>query len=326
MVMTSEERFAREPLTRAELDQLHMLDIEDSSTVPSGNYSRVISSGLYSVTLADDMTEAMIADAENILRITRGSGPFFGMAGHMLVTGPPRAGKGLFMNTLGYKGVRYFIDKHIVRDDHPGPAFSKFGYKFFNEDTLNTDIAQMNDMAVEDISLDGGAMTAKKKTRIKDASKKWADGAGKTMLHQAVALLDEYWRYMNRRRGMSPMNLSLGGITKMWGHLDLFLCGAAQRAQDLDRFTCLPYVNLDARCSWCTDREDTVQVVVYRVRYHEGKDRLIPTDRPSRIFIDGSKPREMLDGMRFYDLYQSKAAPQLSVKREERRDGGVFRE
>ncbi len=262
---------------------------------------------LYTLELNPGLTDTEVEEAYTIIRWLQGSGQFYGIAGLMLVTGMPRQGKGLFGNVLAHKIKRLFKGKHILRDDHPKAVFGK--YDLFNEDILGEDIARMRNIAISDIPTEVRGSNRKQKAQLISDVNAWRTERGEVLFKNAIALLDEFWRYMNNRRPMSPMNLALSGLIKMWGHLDCLFMGLAQRQHDLDRFTCLPYTTHEARCCWCRDRESTVQVMLYRVQFSSAKQALVPIDKPTRIFIDGGRIRSELGGLRYFDLYNSKAAP-----------------
>jgi hypothetical protein len=282
-------------MSQADLNQLPILEEQEAPPEES----------LYSLELNPGLTSAEREEAESIVRWLQGNGQFYGIAGLMLVTGMPRQGKGLFSNVLSYKVKRYFKGKHVLRDDHPTSTYGP--YTLFNEDVLMEDIARMKEIATGDVPKE--AKSAKQKAEMIKDVKEWQSSRGEVMFKNAVAVLDEGWRYMNNRRPMSPMNLTLSGIIKMWGHLDCMLMILAQRQHDLDRFTCLPYVTHEARCVYCKDRPNTVQVMFYRVQYSSARQALVPVDKPTRIFVDGGKMRPELGGKRYFDLYRSKAAP-----------------
>ena len=265
---------------------------------------------LYTLELNPGLTESEIEEAHDIVRWLQGSGSFYGIAGLMLVTGMPRQGKGTFGNVLAYKIKKYFSGKRILRDDHPKSLFGS--YTLFNEDTVIDDVAKMNQIAKDDVPKD--ARSKKQKAELVEDIKKWTTEKGEVMLQNSIVLLDEFWRYMNNRRPMSPMNLALSGLIKMWGHTDTLYMGLAQRQHDLDRFTCLPYVTHEARCCWCKDRADTVQVMLYRVMFSMAKSSLVPVDKPTRIFVNGGKMRPEIGGKRYFDLFNSKSAPMFQFK------------
>ncbi len=269
----------------------------------------IYTEGIYSVTLNENLQEWEVQEAWKIIRWLKGAGPFFGIAGVFLVSGPPRQGKGLFSNTLTWKILRYFKGKHCLRDDRPSELFGP--YTLFNEDTLVADVARMTEVSEQDIVRT--ARKAKDKAKLKEQIGKWQATAGEILLQNSIVLKDEFWKDVNKRRPMSPMNLLFGGLMKMWGHLDMMLIGVIQQYHDLDRFTCLPFVNLHAKCIWCTSMPNTTEVNLYHVQWSEARQALIPIDkRPIRIFVDGGAPRPELDGKGYFDLFSSKSAPRLS--------------
>lgn len=269
----------------------------------------IYTEGIYSVEFNTGLQDWEMDDAEKIIRWLKGSGPFFGVAGIMLVSGPPRQGKGVFSNVLAWKIKRYFKNKHILRDDRPTSLFGD--YTLFNEDTLMADVADMSEVAESELPRE--ARKAKDKVKLQQSVEKWRSERGMILLQDSVMLKDEFWKDMNKRRPMNPMNLVFGGLIKMWGHLDMLLMGVVQSYHDLDRFTCLPWVSHHAKCTWCSDTPSTVTVNLYHVRWSEGRQKLIPVSaKPTRIFIDGNKPRKELDGMRYFDIFNSKSTPNLA--------------
>lgn len=289
----------------------------DSST-PQGGFDTIrgepliYTEGLYSIEFAQDLQEWEMLDAWNILRWFKGNGPFFGIAGTMLISAPPRQGKDLFLNTLGWKIKRYFPHKRILRDEHPTPLFGE--YTYFNEDAVMRDVAGMSEIADQHIEKtkkkDG---TYKVDAKLKEQIGEWVSSQGQIMMQDSVCMKTEFWKDMNRRRPMSPMNLILGGFMKMSYHTDTLIAGIIQRVNDLDRFTCLPFVNLHAKCAWCTTIEDTTQVTMHHVQWSEAEQRLIPiTKKPVVIYVDGGRPRAELGGKRYFDLFVSKSAPNIS--------------
>lgn len=282
---------------------------------PTGGIERthgeplIYTEGIYSVELNNHLSEEQTLEAWKIIRWLKGNGPFFGIAGVFLVSGPPRQGKGLFSNTLTWKIKHYFKGKHVLRDDVPSELFGE--YTLFNEDTLIGDVARMAEVAAQDVPHE--ARKAKDKAKLKEMIEKWKATQGEILLQNSIVLKDEFWKDVNKRRPMSPMNLLFGGLMKMWGHLDMMLIGVIQQYHDLDRFTCLPFVNLHAKCTWCSSMPNTTEVNLYHVQWSEARQALIPIDkRPIRIFVDGGAPRPELGGKRYFDLFRSKSAPSLS--------------
>jgi hypothetical protein len=260
------------------------------------------------VELNSGLQEWEVEDAWSIVRWLKGNGPFFGIAGIMLVSGPPRQGKGLFSNTLAWKIKRYFKGKHILRDDHPTDIFGK--YTLLNEDTVMADVARMSVAAEGDVPKE--ARKAKDKARLAVAVREWQQQQGEILFQNSVVLKDEFWKDMNKRRPMNPMNLLFGGLIKMWGHLDMLLIGIIQNYRDLDRFTCLPFVQMHVKCTWCSSIPDTTEVNLYHVQWSDARQKLIPTEkRPVRILLNGGRPRPELDGDNYFSLFKSKSSPSL---------------
>lgn len=270
----------------------------------------VYTEGIYSVELNPGLQEWEVEEAWRIIRWLKGNGPFFGIAGVMLVSGPPRQGKGLFSNTLAWKIKRYFMGKHVLRDDVPTKLFGE--YTLFNEDTLMEDVADMAQVSESDIPRE--AKKTADKALLKKMTDKWSTERGQILLQNAVLLKDEFWKDMNKRRPMAPMNLTMGGLIKMWGHLDMLLIGVIQSYHDLDRFTCLPWVSHHVKCTWCQTIPNTTQASLYHVQWSEAQQKLIPVSKkPIWIYIDGSKPRAELGGAGYFEIFNSKTAPNLKA-------------
>lgn len=279
----------------------------------------IIGDGLYKVELQDNLAPEEVSEALNILRWLQGKGEFYGIAGLMLVTGDPRQGKGLFANVFAWKIKRYFKNKRILRDDHPTALFGE--YTLFNEDTLREDIARMAEVAMEDVPKQ--AKSARQKAQLIAQVDQWRTEMGMVLVQNAVALLDEYWKYVYKREPMSPMNRAMGGLNKMWGHTETLYMGVAQTQHDLDRFTCLPWVTHQVRCQMMGERPGTVEAHLYHVRYDRARGKLIQVDKaPVKIIVDGLKERPELgisridaDGethyYRYVDIYKSKSAPMM---------------
>ena len=279
----------------------------------------IYSEGLYSVELNPGLSEWEVADAWALIRWLKGNGPFFGIAGTMLVSGPRRQGKGLFSNVLAWKLKRYFKFKKILRDDHAPALFGE--YTLFNEDTLLGEIEAMSDVAEED---DRGKKEDGKDKKLSKRAKRavlatqineWRTGEhGEVMMQNSVIVKDEFWKDMNKRRPSSTMNLLFGGLLKTCYHIDTLVIGIIQRVDDLDRFTCLPDVNLHVKCTWCDIRErpNTARVSMQHVQWSVARQRLIPLDKkPFVIYLNGAMPRAELDGHSYFEIFNSKTAPNL---------------
>jgi len=272
------------------------------------------SEGLYSVELNPGLSDWEVNDAWALIRWLKGAGPFFGIAGTMLVSGPRRQGKGLFANVFAWKVKRYFKGKKILRDDHAPALFGE--YILFNEDTLLAEVEAMSEVAETNTEETSNG----KKTKMTAAARKvklneWrTSGQGEIVIQNSVILKDEFWKDMNKRRPGTMMNLLFGGMLKTCYHIDTLVVGIIQRTDDLDRFTCLPDVNLHVKCTWCDIRErpDTTRVAMQHVQWSAAQQRLIPLDgRPFVIYLNGATPQEALGGLSYFDLFHSKNAPNM---------------
>lgn len=281
-----------------------------------------MTTGLYTVELNKGLSEQEVEWAEKIIDWLTIKGHFFGINGHMIVTGMPRQGKGLFASFFIWLLIHLFKGKHVLSDEALKPAFGP--HDIFNEDVLREDIDKMAQM-----NKDLGIKQQKDFAKLKESEKQslidgWiTDGPGKTLLQNSILRLAEYWRYMFNRRPGSMMNYFMMGILKQWGHMDSFIIGDSHFAHDLDAYTCLPYVNYDVRCTWSNSHPNTVEAKLYRVEFNRAKQCLVPVDRkPIPIYICGSLQMPMLgikeidkDGNPVYntpfDLYFSKSPPQF---------------
>lgn len=268
----------------------------------------IFGNNLYQVELNDGLTPEEIEEATSILRWLKGHGQFFGVAGVMLITAPPRSGKDTFANVFAWKIKRYFKGIKVIRDDHATNVFGE--YTYWNNQMLLDDLDRMGEIAKD------------KKGQEKLADQ-WLAEEGEVKMHKSVVLFTEAWQKMSNRNPMSVENRILGGLNKMWGHTETLYMYIAQWQHDLDRFTCLPWVTIEVRCQMSTTKENTIVADLYHVKYNFAQQRLVLLDKyPTRINIDAGVERPVLgishideDGTihyyRYWDLFNSKSAPLL---------------
>lgn len=269
----------------------------------------IYSEGLYSVTFNTGLSDKEKNEGFGIINFMKGGGPFFGIAGTMLVSGPRRQGKGLFANFFAWK-LRHFFGKKILRDDHAPELFGP--YTLFNEDTLLGEIDAMSDIAETDTRKKSKAV---KRAEMSSKVSEWrTQGRGEVLLQNSVIIKDEFWKDMNKRRPSSTMNLLFGGLLKTCYHTDTLVIGIIQRVDDLDRFTCLPDVNIHAKCVWSRVTPNTTRVALHHVEWSAAQQRLVVTGQkktPLIIHVNGAAPRECLGGYSWFDVFTSKSAPNL---------------
>lgn len=211
--------------------------------------------------------------------------------GLMIVSGPPRSGKTLFANTIVWKMHRYF-GKPILLDYKPRQLMGK--YIFVDAKFLSSQMDVMTSNALGEI-----------------------DSRSLLRFQNAAMGLDEFKRYMNKRRPMTKMNEYIGNLIRVMFHLDILIVGITQDANnDLDPRTCLPYVSHDVRCQWCATRKDTAIVQIYPMRFVSSHQVIEVSGKPFQMVLDGGKPRPALNGKRYFDLYASKNITSLYVGKQ----------
>lgn len=247
--------------------------------------------------LKDGLIDWEIEDASRIAPLTKGV---------MIVTGAPRSGKDLFGNWLSWKIKRYFKDKRILRDERPRRLFGS--YIPFNPLMLQQDLARMKEVA------NGKGTYNDKVSQLDNMAKEWMTFKGEVLLKNAVLYLTEFGGYMYNREPFNPMNRLLGRILRMWGHLDLLVIGTTQQKHELDRYTCIPFITHEVRCKWSLKYRNTGLYNIYPQRYITTTGALEMSSKTISLSIDGGKSRPELDGKRYFDLFNSKSAPQISPK------------
>ena len=206
--------------------------------------------------------------------------------GVCIVIGDPGTGKDTFGNYLAHTIQRYFPSKRLLRDERPRKLFGSF-HGLFNEDVLREDIARMKQAAV-------GVGAAKIDAAMETVADSWVQGAGTVLLQNSILYLTEYWRYCYNREPHNPMNKTMGAIHKEKRHLNTLIIGTVQMASELDKKTCLPWVDWITYCNRQRANPTVFLYRVYRAKYDRRKDILLATGNPFRITVDAGKPRSFL--------------------------------
>jgi hypothetical protein len=248
---------------------------------------------LYGFELQDDLTEEQIELALKIANKWRL------LRGIAIVTGQVGSGKDLFLNTIAYLVKRLFKNRTVHRDEKPRRLFGY--YEPFNTITVAQELAAFEENLPKEISRQDAKMLKK----LSSLAEQWLSTVGEKKLQGGVLCLTEFWRYMHNRNPFSPIGILLGGVVKRWRHMDLLLIGNAPKRHELDRFSCLPYVTTEVRCSWAGN--DTAQYRIIPVRYVGSKGVIEKAGKPRVIEINGREPRELLDGKCYYNLFVSKS-------------------
>jgi len=231
--------------------------------------------------------------------------------GLMIVSGDPGSGKGLFSNTFAWKMRRYF-GKPLMLDYRPRPLMdynAPHRYIPFNVDMFVDEMGKMHE-ASKGVDLQKRAIetaSAIDETEVPINYDEWLKTRGKVRFQNAILLLDEFHRYMDKFRQTSNMNKYMGGLIRLWRHLDLLVIGVTQNANDdLEANRCLKYVSHDVRTQWAAFRKDTTICQLYPMRYVSGSQVIQVAGKPFQMIVDGGKPRVALGGQRYFDLYPSK--------------------
>ncbi len=232
------------------------------------------------VRLAIGLTEQETERAKSLYKL------FNGLWGLCLVVGDPGAGKDVFGNYVSHTIHRYFPSKPLLRDERPLELHGEYA-GLFDEDVLREDIARMKKAAA-------GVAATKIDSAMEDVADSWVEGDGTVLLQDSILYLTEYWNYCARRNPHSPMNKTMGAIHKMKRHLNVLIIGTAQMAAELDRKTCLPWVDWVTYCRHLRSNPTVFEYRIYKARYDRRMDMLLATGNPFHITVDAGRPRSFL--------------------------------
>ena len=206
--------------------------------------------------------------------------------GLCLIIGPPGAGKDLFGNWLSHTLKRFFPWKRILRDEKPRKLYGEYA-GLFNENVLAEDLARMRAIAK-------GVGITQLGEVLEKAADDWVTQRGRVLLKNSVLYLTEFWRYCYKREPHNPMNKTMGGIHKEKRHIDTLILGTTQQVDDLDRFTCLPWVDWKVICARSTKNKTGFVFFVQKVKYDKRLQVLLSIGRPFPIAVDAGRPRDYL--------------------------------
>uniref|UniRef100_A0A6H2A0E3 Uncharacterized protein n=1 Tax=viral metagenome TaxID=1070528 RepID=A0A6H2A0E3_9ZZZZ len=255
--------------------------------------------GDHHLNLGDDLyDDALGYDDETGVRLPGGLTPeervqaialyrlFNELWGVCIVKGDPGTGKDLFGNYLAWKIKRFFPHKRVLRDEKPRKLFGPYA-GLFNEAVLHSDLAKMRELAK-------GVGAVRLDIIMEKAADDWVTGAGQVLLKNSLLYLTEFWRYCYNREPHNPMNKTMGAIHKMKRHLDCLILGTVQLPSELDKKTCLPWVDWVVTCTRSSTNRTGFVYYVQKVTYDRRRDYLIPLGRPFPIAFDAGKPRSDL--------------------------------
>jgi hypothetical protein len=240
------------------------------------------------VRLAEGLTEQERQQAITLYRL------FNELWGFCLVIGDPGTGKDVLGNYLLHCIKRYFPDKRILRDEKPRRLFGEYD-GLFNEAVIRDELKKMRDYATgsrEERS--GEKYDGKYMEALEKAADQWATEEGKVLLQHSAVFMTEFWRYCPRREPHKPMNKAMGGIFKEKRHIDTLIIGTTQLWSELDRKTCLPWVDWLVTCSRSKGDSTRYTYFVQKAAYDRERDRLQTISRAFAIPLDAGKPRSFL--------------------------------
>ncbi len=206
--------------------------------------------------------------------------------GVCIVVGDPGTGKDTFGNYLSYTVKRYFPWKRVLRDERPRRLFGEYA-GLFNEEVLSEELHRMRDVAK-------GVGATRIDEVMERAADEWVTKDGSVLLKNSILYLTEYWRYCYNREPHNPMNKTMGGIHKMKRHLDCLILGTVQLPTELDKKTCLPWVDWRVTCTRSRLNKTGFTYFVEKVKYDRRLDMLIAVSKPFAISVDAGKPKSFM--------------------------------
>lgn len=235
------------------------------------------------VRIADGLSDEERRQAVQLYRL------FNELWGVCIVVGDPGTGKDLFGNYLTYKLKTLFPWKRILRDEKPRPLFGMYA-GLFNENVIQSDLSAMRRIA-------SGTAADKLDDVMEKAADDWVSGAGEVLLKNSVLYLTEFWRYCYNREPHNPMNKTMGAIHKVKRHLDCLVIGTVQLPSELDKKTCLPWIDWQVTCTRSVTNSTGFVYYVTKVKYDRKENALVPIAQPFPIAFDAGAPRSgMGDG------------------------------
>lgn len=209
--------------------------------------------------------------------------------GLCIVSGEPGSGKDLFGNYLSYKIKKYFPWKRILRDEKPRKLFGEYA-GLFNESVLYSDLQRMKAVAKGVGILNIDAVLDK-------VADDWVTKSGQVLLKNSLLYLTDLWNYCYNREPHNPMNKTMGAIFKVKRHLDCLTIGTVQLPSELDKKTCLPWVDWQVTCTKSATNKTGFAYYVQKVKYDSRLNILARIGSPFPIAFDAGKPRtELGDG------------------------------
>lgn len=231
--------------------------------------------------------------------------------GVMLVTGKPGSGKDLFATSISYLN-KYYFNRRVMLDFRPKETFGE--YTLFNAAVMMKEIDKMAKAAKTE-----GATDDEADKLVQSAGEKYIE-SNETLFRGAILYLSELKRYCYNRNAHNPVNKFIGSLCTVWRHLDILIIGTHVQKHEIDQYSFLAYVTHWAKCSWSLTKQNTTDVTITRGAFIGSSGVYDVAAKPVILHVDGGKPRDLLNGKRFYDLYPTKNL--VNLKPVIRRDIG----
>lgn len=237
--------------------------------------------------------------------------------GIWLILGAVGSGKGALINSTAFK-CKFFFGRTPILDYKPTEAFGY--YELFNTQRFVSMLEEMSMVAK------GEVQAEVKRTRdgeiqsklLEDLSHEWFETKGKVMFQHSVLVLDEFKRYMDRRRPHRPIGLVLGDLFTIWRHLDILILCATTYREYIDR-RAFREMTTEARCIWLGNWRTLAKI--YPVKYIDATGVLEKGEEMIPYRIDIAKPREILDGKAYKDIFNTTNLIALNVPKSLRKEG-----
>lgn len=161
-----------------------------------------------------------------------------------------------------------------------------------------------------------------------DNEGKWITSRGEVFLRNSTLLMDEFGnKYMGR---LSSPTLGIKQVLlklfNFWRHMHCLMLGVGVDLEDFDR-KCLPKATWEARCVYVRDADEqrdnpeTIIIGVYLtpIKFNPSTDELTRAGASTRLRINASEPKHMLDGLAWKDIYNTDNAQGFELPSKMRR-------
>ncbi len=244
------------------------------------------------IVINNNASDWMINEGLRYYKLFRANTPT-GLCGLAVFRGMPGNGKDLIKNKVSWINKEVFPNKKTLLDERPRELYGD--YNWFNEEsesplfnpvTLKGDLDKMNELVA------GKKMTLKERGAILDkAADDWVAEKGEVMLKNSQLCLTEFYKYVPKRDPHLAMNKTMGSLLRVKRHLDLLILGTIQIITDLDRFTCLPFIDWIVKCRRSQTNPTGYIGMVYKTEYQGEHRGIITSPVPIDIIrVDGAKP------------------------------------